>query len=60
VGILKTIGEIFGADDTWSNYVITPERDFENLYGEKADRKRKLYNGNIRVDYYQYYGKKKR
>ncbi len=58
--ILKTIGKIFGTDDTWSNYIITPERNFENLYGKKSDRKRKLYNGNIRVDYYQYYGKKKR
>jgi len=57
--ILKTIGEIFGKDETWSNYIISPERNFENLYGEKASRKRKLYNGNIRVDYYQYYGKKK-
>src|SRR6056297_158417 len=57
--ILKTIGEIFGKDETWSNYIISPERNFENLYGKKASRKRKLYNGNIRVDYYQYYGKKK-
>jgi len=57
--ILKSLGKIFGKEDTWSNYMITPERNFENLYGKKASRKRKLYNGNIRVDYYQYYGKKK-
>jgi putative N6-adenine-specific DNA methylase len=60
VDILKSIGKIFGADETWSNYIITPERNFENLYGKKSHRKRKLYNGNIRVDYYQYYGKKKK
>jgi putative N6-adenine-specific DNA methylase len=60
VEILKSIGRIFGADETWSNYIITPERNFENLYGKKSHRKRKLYNGNIRVDYYQYYGKKKK
>jgi len=58
--ILKVLGKIFGSDETWSNYIITPERNFESLYGKKSDRKRKLYNGNIRVDYYQYYGKKKR
>ena len=57
--ILKSLGKIFGKEDTWSNYIITPERNFENFYGKKASRKRKLYNGNIRVDYYQYYGKKK-
>lgn len=59
INILKTLGEIFGSEDTWSNYIITPERNFENIYGQKASRKRKLYNGSIRVDYYQYYGKKK-
>lgn len=59
IEILKSIGRIFGKDDTWSNYIITPESSFESLYGQKASRKRKLYNGNIRVDYYQYYGKKK-
>lgn len=41
---------------TWSVYVITSEEDFEKLYGKKANRKRKLYNGRIKVDYYQYYG----
>ena len=58
--ILEVLGKVFGSLETWSNYIITPERNFENLYGKKSDRKRKLYNGNIRVDYYQYYGKKKR
>ena len=28
----------------------------ENEIGRKADKKRKLYNGRIKVDYYQFYG----
>ncbi len=42
--------------DTWSIYLITSYENFERLVGKKADRKRKLYNGRIKVDYYQYYG----
>jgi putative N6-adenine-specific DNA methylase len=50
------LGKKFDGFKTWSIYVITAEEDFEKLYGKKADRKRKLYNGRIKVDYYQYYG----
>lgn len=50
------IGKIFRQLDTWSIYIITSNENFEKLYGRKADRKRKLYNGRIKVDYYQYYG----
>lgn len=50
------IGKIFRQLDTWSIYIITSNENFEKLYGGKADRKRKLYNGRIKVDYYQYYG----
>lgn len=50
------IGKIFRQLDTWSIYIITSNENFEKLYGQKADRKRKLYNGRIKVDYYQYYG----
>jgi putative N6-adenine-specific DNA methylase len=54
--LYKDIGEIFKKLDTYSIYVLTSNEDFESLYGKKADRKRKLYNGRIKVDYYQYYG----
>ncbi|HMM69467.1 MAG TPA: class I SAM-dependent RNA methyltransferase, partial [Gudongella oleilytica] len=49
-------GSKFRPLETWSLYVITSNEEFESLYGKKADRKRKLYNGRIKVDYYQFYG----
>lgn len=52
------MGAIFKDLDNWSKYVITSFEHFEKYYGKKADKKRKLYNGTIKVDYYQYYGKK--
>ncbi len=54
--LYKKIGNLFRELDTWSIYVITSNEDFEKLYGKKADKKRKLFNGRIKVDYYQYYG----
>lgn len=54
----KTMGKIFRPDPTWSVYVLTASESFEKLYGARADRKRKLYNGNIKVDFYQYYGER--
>lgn len=41
---------------TWSSYIISSDEEFEKKFGKAADRKRKLYNGKIKVDYYQYYG----
>ena len=46
----------FGKNKTWSIYVITSDDRFENIYGSIADKKRKLYNGRIKVNYYQFFG----
>lgn len=54
--IYRDLGYKFKELETWSNYIITSDEGFEKHYGKKADRKRKLYNGRIKVDYYQYYG----
>jgi len=50
--------DVFGRDDTWSLNVITPDEFFEKIYGKKAVSKRKLFNGRIKTDYYQYPGRK--
>lgn len=54
--IYRTLGEKYRAYRTWSYFILTANEDFENIFGAKASKKRKLYNGNIKVDYYQYYG----
>ncbi len=47
---------VFRKLTSWSIYVLTSYEGFANLFGRKPDRERKLYNGNIEVRYYQYYG----
>lgn len=54
--LYKELGAIFKGFDTWSFYVITSHQRFEALVGRKADKKRKLYNGRIQCNYYQFYG----
>ena len=40
--------------DGWKKYVITSEPEFEHYFGRRADKKRKLYNGMIKCDYYMF------
>ena len=54
--LYRELGGIFKSFDTWSFYVITSHLRFESLVGRKADKKRKLYNGRILCNYYQFYG----
>jgi putative N6-adenine-specific DNA methylase len=56
--LYKNMGKVFSKLKTWSLYIITSEEEFEEIYGKKADKKRKLYNGMLRCDLYQYFGPK--
>ncbi|WP_408006475.1 class I SAM-dependent RNA methyltransferase [Pseudalkalibacillus sp. A8] len=56
--LYRDLGEVFRRLDTWSFYVLTSHDGFETLYGEKASKKRKLYNGDLKCHYYQFFGKK--
>ncbi|MBQ3215016.1 MAG: class I SAM-dependent RNA methyltransferase [Oscillospiraceae bacterium] len=46
--------------DGWKKYIITSEPEFEHYFGRRADKKRKLYNGMIKCDYYMYTENKRR
>lgn len=56
--LYKDLGSIMKLNPTWSVYILTAFTEFEKKYGEKATRKRKLFNGFIQTDFYQYFGKK--
>ncbi len=43
---------------TWSHYVLTAEKEFEKIVGQKATRRRKLYNARIECTYFQFLGPK--
>ncbi|BDR58610.1 THUMP domain-containing class I SAM-dependent RNA methyltransferase [Xylocopilactobacillus apicola] len=54
--LYRQMGEKFIPLNKWSKYIITSDLDFEEYYGEKATKKRKLFNGAIRTDYFQFWG----
>ena len=52
------MGQIFEPLKTWSKFILTSDEAFETKYGSQADKKRKLYNGTLKVDLYQYFGQR--
>ena len=56
--LYASIPEVFRRLATWSFYVLTAGADFEQILGQPADRRRKLYNSRIECTYYQFFGPK--
>ncbi|MFP5504330.1 MAG: class I SAM-dependent RNA methyltransferase [Candidatus Sericytochromatia bacterium] len=54
--LYREMGQAFLPHETWSFFVITRFDRFEHFFGKKAAKKRKLYNGRLKVDLYQYHG----
>lgn len=57
--LYKQMGQAFKPLETWSKYIITSDLNFEEFYGQRATKKRKLYNGRLRTDYFQFWGKRR-
>ncbi len=53
--LYRKLGDSFTKLSPWQIYIITTEEEFEKLYGKKADKVRKLYNGMLKCNYYQYF-----
>jgi putative N6-adenine-specific DNA methylase len=53
--LYKDMGKAFAQLSPWQIYVLTSAENFERLYGRRADKIRKLYNGMIPCRLYQYF-----
>lgn len=56
--ITSILGSIMEKYPSWSVYMLSSLENFETMYGKKATKKRKLFNGFIRTDFYQYWGQR--
>lgn len=56
--MIGDMGRMFSKYPTWSVYMLSSMEGFEKLYGQKATKKRKLYNGFIRTDLFQFWGER--
>ncbi len=57
--LYKQMGQVYQPLTTWGKYILTSDLEFETYYGKKASKRRKLYNGSLRTDLFQYWGKRK-
>lgn len=54
-----SINKMFKKKTGWSLYILTADKKFPDYFKRsRPNRVRKLYNGTIEVNYYQYYGDK--
>lgn len=53
--LYRDIGRHFKTFEPWHIYVITSCEYFEKLYGRRADKTRKLYNGMLPCTFYQFF-----
>lgn len=56
--LYTAMGNSFKKLDKWSYYILTSNEDFEICFGKKADKKRKIYNGMLKCNIYQYFGER--
>lgn len=52
--LYREFGKEYRAWADWSYNILAAEPAFERFFGRRADRRRKLYNGRIECQYYQY------
>ena len=57
--LYRNMGKAWKNLGAWQIYVISSCEDFQRLYGRRADAVRRLYNGMIRCNYYQFFKNKK-
>ncbi len=58
--LYRVMGEEFEQKSGWSYSIISPDDNFENIFGRKADKRRKLYNGMIKCQVYMYFRNNKK
>lgn len=56
--LYQAMGNVFQPSQQTAYYIISSAEDFEQGFGRKADKKRKLYNGMLKCNLYQYFAQK--
>lgn len=54
--LYRNMGSLLSRLETWSFFILTAYPQFERCFGKRADRNRKLYNGDIMCYLYEYFG----
>ncbi len=53
--LIRTMGKVFVQKPGWNYAIISPDEEFETLFGRPANKRRKLYNGMLKCTLYMYF-----
>ena len=53
--LIREMGKVFLPKPGWNYAIISPDEDFETLFGRPANKRRKLYNGMLKCTLYMYF-----
>ena len=53
--LYRAFGKALRAQPNWKSYIISSHEQFENCFGRRADKSRRLYNGMIPCRLFMYY-----
>lgn len=54
-GLYRTLGQVMRRNPEFSTYIISSHNELPRLFGRNPTKRRKLYNGMIKCEYYMYY-----
>jgi putative N6-adenine-specific DNA methylase len=52
--MIRTMGQVFVKKPKWTYHILSPHPQFEKIFGRKAFRNRKVYNGKIKCYLYSF------
>ena len=58
--LYRKMGKHFRSLEPWQSYIITSHKGFEALYGRRADKVKKLYNGMLPCYLYEFFKNNKK
>jgi putative N6-adenine-specific DNA methylase len=53
---VRQFGTLAAGLSSWSFFALSPDKQFEHHFGRPANKRRKLFNGRIECQLYQYFG----
>ena len=56
--LYKDMGKVFKKLPSWNIYIISSHERTEELFGIQADKKKKIYNGKLKSNFYMFPGPK--
>ena len=57
--LYQRMRSVFDRYPYWEKNIITAMKDFETVYGKKADKRRKLSNGGMTCTAYRYFAERR-